>query len=100
MSIVLLALLAAAATAQPNEVSPLIVNPAPKGAPKADVTVPVSPTGLGKQWVAIWPASAREAGVGGYVTLNCLVDIHGLAEICKVVFETPAGAGFGKAALA
>lgn len=104
MPYALLALLAAAAAAvapaPPNEVSPLVVRAAPRGAPKADVTVPVAPEALGAQSVSIWPAAAREAGVSGYVTLNCRVDIHGLAESCRVIFETPAGQGFGAAALA
>ena len=51
------------------------------------------------QLVAIWPGTAYQAGLGGRVTLRCLVDVHGLAERCDVAYEAPAGKGFGKAAL-
>jgi len=92
---------ALAAAAPTPEVSPLTVTALPKGAPKPDVTVPVSADDrMGRQHVSIWPAAAREAGLSGYVTLSCLVDVHGLAETCRVIFETPAGKGFGGAALA
>jgi len=49
--------------------------------------------------VAVWPKAAYAAGKDGRVTLSCLIDVHGLAEWCKVAAETPPGQGFGKAAL-
>jgi TonB family protein len=91
---------AMAAAPSDKEVSPVIVRPPPKGAPHADVTVPVTPEAVDRQNVAIWPAAARDAGISGYATLSCLVDVHGLAEDCKVIFEAPARQGFGAAALA
>src|SRR5689334_17646519 len=54
--------------------------------------------GIG-DYVAIWPRGAYAAGKSGRVTLSCLIDVHGLAEWCKVTGETPPGQGFGKAAL-
>ncbi|HEY0436948.1 MAG TPA: TonB family protein, partial [Phenylobacterium sp.] len=52
------------------------------------------------QTVSIWPAQARAMGITGHVTLSCNVDVHGLAESCRVAAEDPPGRGFGKAALA
>jgi TonB family protein len=83
-----------------KEVSPLLVIPQPKQPPPADVTVQVGGEGLRSQDVAIWPARARAAGVGGQVVLTCQVDVHGLAESCRVAYEAPEGMGFGAAALA
>ena len=111
MSILLLALLAAGAPQAPTgaaskppqgEVSPLVVTARPKTAPPADVRVVVGggQDNIASQDVAIWPAGMRQAGVGGQVTLTCQVDVHGLAEWCRVAYETPPGKGFGAAALA
>jgi TonB family protein len=83
-----------------KEVSPLTVTARPTGAPAPDVTLQVAGGDLRGQDVAIWPAGAREAGLSGYATLACLVDVHGLAETCRVIFEAPRGRGFGAAALA
>lgn len=105
----LLALLAAAAVASqapvlpaPKVVSPLIVVRRPKGAPAPDLTLQVGGDDdqVRGQDIAVWPAAAREAGLSGYVTLSCFVDVHGLAENCRVIFEAPPGKGFGAAALA
>jgi len=95
------AVFAAPAPQTTNQVTPLVVSPRPKGAPLPDVTMQVNggDGGIGQN-VAIWPVSAREAGLSGYATLACLVDIHGLAETCRVIFEAPPGKGFGAAALA
>lgn len=111
MSILLLALLAAGAPDALNgaapklpqgEVSPLVVTARPKTAPPADVTVVVGggQDNIARQDIAIWPAGMRQAGVGGQVTLTCQIDVHGLAEWCRVAYETPPGKGFGAAALA
>jgi hypothetical protein len=45
-----------------------------------------------------WPG-AGSAVVEGHVTLQCLIDGHGLAENCKVAAESPAGKNLGRAAL-
>lgn len=46
-----------------------------------------------------WPAAARQAGVSGKVVMNCMVAYDGGLEDCRVLTETPAGMGFGAAAL-
>lgn len=112
MSSALLALLAAAAAgAAPmaasapkppaNELRSVTVTAQPKTAPPADAAVSVSGEGelIGGQDVAIWPAGALASGAEGQVTLTCLVDVHGLAERCRVAHERPQGKGFGAAAL-
>jgi hypothetical protein len=104
----LLALFAAAATSAPapalppKVVSPLTVTAIPKDSPPIDASVVVGgdDDNARGQDVLIWPTSAFEARANGYVTLTCRIDVHGLAEWCKVAFEKPVGRGFGKAALA
>jgi TonB family protein len=99
-------LAAAAARAQPapppHQVSPLVISPSAKEPPPADVTVHVAgdEDRLHAGDVLIWPAAARMAGIGGKVVLTCKVDVHGLAETCRVAYEAPQGKGFGEAALA
>ncbi|MFL5297351.1 MAG: TonB family protein [Phenylobacterium sp.] len=98
----ILALQVAAAAAQPpappvKQVSPVVVTPAPKIA--ANIDVAGDEESGGHDFVAIWPATAYHTGYDGEVTLSCLVDVHGLAERCRVAAETPQNRGFGKAAL-
>jgi TonB family protein len=87
----------------PRTVSPVIVQPAPstkiEAHPDATVDSPGGADDAIGEYVAIWPRRAHNAGKGGHVTLSCLIDIHGLAEWCKVAAESPAGQGFGAAAL-
>jgi TonB family protein len=109
MPALLIALFAAAAAEPappappPKVVSPVVVSPElAKKAPHADATVTIagdedSPS---TQQVLIWPASALMQRASGQVTLSCFVDERGLAERCRVVFETPRRMGFGDAALA
>lgn len=104
MIVGLLALLAAAATQAQSapggrQVSPVVVTAPPKDAPRADATVEIG-SDQDSSGVVIWPAGALQAGVSGYVTLACRVDAHGLAETCRVAYESPRGRGFGAAALA
>ena len=104
----LLALFAAAApAAQPaaatpgNTVSPVTVSPAPEKGPYA-ATVDMhgeEESPWGGDFTAIWPRDMTGSGVDGHVILNCVIDVHGLAESCKVVSETPAGKRLGRAAL-
>jgi hypothetical protein len=100
----LLALLAAAAPAAaeapaptaPNTVAPVTVT---KAQPViATVKMAGDDSAIG-QWVSVWPTRAWEGGRGGKAVLSCKIDVHGLAEWCKVASETPAGKGFGAAAL-
>lgn len=98
----LLEMLAAAAVAAAPEgkvVSPVVVSPAgPK--PPVDATIDVNgdDTASG-QAVLVWPRRAFNRGAPAHVVLSCRVDVHGLAEWCKVASERPEGQGFGDAAL-
>lgn len=99
------AALAAAAHARaqaPTGVAPLTVTAQPKTAPAADVTLTVGADAdaIAGYDVSIWPAGALEARRGGAATLACDVNVHGLAERCRVAHEDPPGREFGAAALA
>jgi TonB family protein len=48
---------------------------------------------------SVWPIEALKKGQGGRAVIACLVSDQGVLYDCKVVEETPAGAGFGAAAL-
>jgi TonB family protein len=81
-------------------VSPLTVRGARlNGPPDATVEVPSDNDAKGR-WASAWPETAFRNGVGGRVLLTCGIDRYGLAVWCKVLSETPAGQGFGPAALA
>jgi TonB family protein len=45
-----------------------------------------------------YPAAAQEQGIGGQVTVECLVGEDGRLT-CEAIEETPANMGFGAAAL-
>jgi hypothetical protein len=85
----------------PKTVSPLIVTAQPKAAPPADAKIDISSDDdmPGAQHVSVWPRSAWAKKLTGHVTLTCFVDVHGLAERCRVAWEDPSGQGFGAAAL-
>ncbi|THD78224.1 MAG: hypothetical protein E7812_11630 [Phenylobacterium sp.] len=87
----------------PKTVSPLVVMPQANKPPPADITLSVNNDDTvpdGGQRVTVWPAAAVERDADGKVTLTCFVDVHGLAERCRVAWESPQGLGFGAAALA
>jgi TonB family protein len=50
--------------------------------------------------LAVYPAAARAAGIEGSATLTCTRNAHMALTGCVVAAETPAGQGFGQAALA
>ena len=50
-------------------------------------------------WAKAYPAKAALAGVGGEVKMRCSASAAGLLQGCAVISETPAGQGFGAAAL-
>ena len=93
---------AAAAPSAPTPVSPLTVEAARPGKPPpVDATVNVAQgddttDGI---WASVWPADAYTERIPGHVVLRCNVDRYGLAEACQVAYESPAGKGFGAAAL-
>ena len=82
--------------------APVVIHPLPprgKGPPPdATVNIPMDDTAIG-EFASVWPRAAYEAQIQGEVMLLCDVDRHGLAEHCDVGSETPAGKGFGEAAL-
>ena len=47
----------------------------------------------------VWPLAAAKMKVNGRAAITCVVTIEGLLADCRVVSETPPGAGFGQAAL-
>src|SRR5471030_845086 len=100
--ILALALAAAAAPAPDTPartVSPVTVtSQGPK--PPIDATVDMqSDDKASGEFVAIWPGAAYRAGADAKVILSCKINIHGLAEWCGIKSESPAGKGFGAAAL-
>lgn len=52
------------------------------------------------QMLLALPAAAAAQGVDGQATITCTVTIHGALTRCSVESESPAGLGFGAAALA
>jgi len=53
----------------------------------------------GDDLMAAWPVRALERGLGGKAMLLCEVNVRGGLENCSVESESPAGEGFGAAAL-
>jgi hypothetical protein len=80
-------------------VSPVTVSPSLDKAPLAAKVDVAGDDESSHDFLAIWPAGAYQTATDGHVTLACRIDVHGLAERCEVAAETPAGKGFGKAAL-
>lgn len=53
----------------------------------------------GEDLARAYPAAARQGGVSGRSSMRCVVTARGTLTSCRVISETPAGAGFGPAAL-
>jgi protein TonB len=53
----------------------------------------------GAQLAAYYPRRALDREIGGSATLACMVTASGRLDDCHVAAESPAGAGFGEAAL-
>ena len=85
--------------ARSNTVAPVVVPPPSKEPPAATVNVPSDETAQGGVWASVWPRDAYNARINGHVVLRCGIDRFGIAEWCKIASETPAGKGFGAAAL-
>lgn len=47
----------------------------------------------------VFPVAAAKKGVDGSATLKCQLSVEGFLQRCEVASETPAGLGFGAAAL-
>jgi protein TonB len=77
---------------------PQNVDPPPQ--PKHEIRSPSwlrKPTG--EEMANVYPDSALRHDLTGSATLSCLVSAAGTVRDCRVGAETPAGAGFGPAAL-
>jgi TonB family protein len=79
----------AGAPAPPPHAATPPPQPAPKPAPQPDDT-----------FLTFYPPAARAAGVEGEATIKCARTEHLAMTGCTLVSETPAGQGFGAAALA
>jgi protein TonB len=86
-------------TAPPATLEPPRIEPPPP---------PAEPRVIHPQWVRIptaqelaryYPEAAMRRGVTGETTLSCLVGANGAVRDCRVLSETPAGYGFGEAAV-
>jgi protein TonB len=98
-------------TIDPPLMPPTVVDRPPTFSPQvqADLTPPIThrmigdPTWLrrpdGDQLAKYYPRRAIDDDLSGAATLICAVTATGRLEACRVATETPAGAGFGEAAL-
>ena len=102
----------AASSDTPADTGPIIISRPTPSDPGPVVTTqpnpPADPVIRNPQWVrrpsaeqmlAAYPDRALEREISGRATLTCGVLANGSMTNCSVVSETPAGAGFGRAAL-
>jgi len=87
---------AAPTAAAPGPAPTTTAPPAAKAAPTAAQAAQRPPEAV----LVFYPAAARAAGVEGSAVLKCSHDEHLAVRGCVLVSETPAGQGFGAAALA
>jgi len=85
--------------------SPALAEPAaaaPAAPPSAALASAAPPSAAPAPDPALvfYPAAARAAGIEGQAVLSCAHDAHLAVRNCTLVSETPAGQGFGAAALA
>lgn len=94
----------------PTHIDPLQSLTAPPQQPgiEAPPTQPPEPKVVHPNWLRTpsadelaraYPEGALRQGLGGQAVLNCLVTAAGAVRDCRVAAETPAGHGFGEAAL-
>lgn len=48
---------------------------------------------------SVWPSVALKEGIGGKAIIACIVTVQGTLRACRIDSESPAGKGFGGAAL-
>lgn len=67
---------------------------------------PISPKGMpwrttpsGNDIARHYPPGADRANIGGWTVIECLTQVTGKLEDCKILGEAPAGGGFGEAGL-
>src|SRR5258708_2019363 len=87
-----------ASTVSPVTVTPQIQTEGKRPPADAKIDMGGSDDDEVAQPVVIWPAGAYQTRKDGRVVLRCDIDVHGLAQRCAVIFEAPAGHGFGHAA--
>ena len=89
----------------PSTASPIASDPVPAPAPATTrpparaATVSFSARPSASRIASLYPNRALRDGVGGRAVLDCTV-ASGLSLNCSVASETPAGLGFGQAAMA
>lgn len=104
-------------TPEPLPIKPVEVEGPSQPGPVVLPTVPTAPTTppapqpkvitranwlrvpSGEDVARYYPDSAQRRGVSGMATLSCVVSVNGAVRDCSVASETPAGEGFGAAAL-
>ncbi|HEY2706421.1 MAG TPA: energy transducer TonB [Caulobacteraceae bacterium] len=97
--------LAAASVLAAFVAAPALADPA-KPAPAAHAALPHAPASSAPASPAenpalvFYPPAARAAGVEGQAKISCARNAHLALKDCKLVSESPAGQGFGAAALA
>jgi TonB family protein len=95
-----LALATACGTAAADPAPPAVDNKAADGPHPTVITNPDwIQTPNGDDFANFYPKLASMLGVGGRAITHCGVSIQGLLVNCTIVDETPAGMGFGPAAL-
>ncbi|MDP3749803.1 MAG: energy transducer TonB [Phenylobacterium sp.] len=71
---------------------------------RADEELDVKPDWLKRptpeSLMSVWPREALQRGLGGKAVISCSVSLQGALRDCSVVSESPAGSGFGVAAIA
>jgi TonB family protein len=79
----------------------LAAQTAPQAAPAAQPGTKAAPASTQPDAVLVfYPAAARAAGVEGAAVIRCVHNEHMGVKNCALVSETPAGQGFGAAAMA
>src|SRR5947209_581694 len=89
-------LVAGAALADPPVPSPPSAHPPSAEPPSAAALAAQQQAAV----LAFYPPAARAAGIEGQATIRCTRNAHMAMQACTLVSETPAGQGFGAAALA
>ncbi|MBJ7486111.1 energy transducer TonB [Brevundimonas sp.] len=73
--------------------------PAPPAPPRPSVITNVAWSRPPRPTADDFPARAMDRGVSGSATVSCTAQANGRPANCRVVSETPAGMGFGQAAV-
>jgi len=91
-------------TPKPFEIAKTIVTAPPADPPPQAVKHEIhSPSWIrkptGEEMADVYPDRAIRRGLTGSATLSCIVAVSGAVHDCRIGGETPAGEGFGPAAL-